>query len=170
MGKTFDEIGGEKIDYLLDGVNSRDEIKRLIGTTRRMLDEDPQNVALRFLLACACAQSPIEADSSVVNEALSLAVQIDNRPEQVVDPEGVLMMLLNRITYRRAALRHVIIDSVLRQVGSVALARKCLAESSVMPEEAISGALALLQSNVVSLMRQNSFLSGLLKEIDDAGI
>ncbi len=55
LGRGFDEIGLEKIRDLLGKLSSLDEIKRLVGTTRRMLDEDPANLPLRYLSAVARA-------------------------------------------------------------------------------------------------------------------
>src|SRR3990172_2132883 len=90
VNRDFDAIGLDAIHDLLHRVTTLEEVKRLVGTTRRMLDEDPQNVALRYLSMCARAQSVAESDSSVVQEATTLTIQIDRLRQNIHNPEGVL--------------------------------------------------------------------------------
>lgn len=77
MRLSFDAIGLESIHALMDELTELEQVKRLVGTARRMLDEDPGNIAFRYLSLLARAGSAAESDSSVLQETRSLASQVD---------------------------------------------------------------------------------------------
>ncbi|MYJ77964.1 MAG: hypothetical protein F4047_07410 [Caldilineaceae bacterium SB0670_bin_27] len=102
--KSFGQVGLPTIRGLLRDLEDRkdgDEIGRLrglVGTTRRMLEADPENVALRYLSVCARAVSPWEAERSVLEEMATLFVW--TRIEGI-DIDNVRLELLQDIVDRR---------------------------------------------------------------------
>ena len=126
VNREFDEIGVESIHDLLQKVTTLEEVKRLVGATRRILDEDPQNVALRYLSMCARAQSAAESDASVIQEADALAVQIEVSRENIRNPDSLFISMLEDIDARGSALLEKISDITLRRAGTASLARRVL--------------------------------------------
>ena len=125
---SFDKIGLDKIHGLLGRDAPLDEAakRRLIGTARRMLDEDPQNVALRYLSTCARVQSETESDSSVIQEAKTLVVQVDGFREKIHEPDGILFSVLHYLADHRPRLLNDVGDTIFRRAGTAALARLIL--------------------------------------------
>ena len=66
--RSFDEVGVEAVEAVLGLIAEPDQLRRLVGSTRRMLDADPSNVALRYASVAARAMSPWETDDGVVAE------------------------------------------------------------------------------------------------------
>ncbi len=166
--RGFDSIGLDAIHDLLERVTTLEEVKRLVGTTRRMLDEDPQNVALRYLSMCARAQSASESDSSVFQEATTLTMQIDRFREDIHDANEVLVSVLNDLAARRPKLLNDVGSVVLRRAGTDALARLVLrsqlAESKILYEHSIK----LLAAGVLRALRDCAFYTSLQKELRHA--
>ena len=66
--RSFDEVGVGAVEAVLAQIEEPDQLRRLVGSTRRMLDADPGNVALRYASVAARAMSPWETDAGVVAE------------------------------------------------------------------------------------------------------
>ena len=137
---SFDAIGLETIEDMLKRITTLEEAKRLVGTTRRMLDEAPQNVALRYLSVCARARSETENDSSVIQEATALAVQVDRLREEILESDNILLSVLNDLAKCRPRVLNNVGDIILRRAGTVDLARTILrlmsTSRSYMPSDA----------------------------------
>ena len=124
LKKSFQEIGAPKIRDILNRVVDLEGLKRLIGTTRRMLDEDPQNIAIRFLSSCARAQSAIENDSSVCQEIKTLVSESARGLENERERNELLLELLFEVSKKRPHLISQVGEIILRRLGTTTLARK----------------------------------------------
>ena len=103
INRPFDDVGLEQVFDLLDKVVDLEEVKRLVGTTRRMLDEDPKNIALRFVSVCARARSRLESDTSVFEEAEFLVREIENQRQDLSSDLELAMSLIGEIEDQRPA-------------------------------------------------------------------
>ena len=164
VNREFDTIGLKAIHDLLQRVTTLEEVKRLVGTTRRMLDEDPQNVALRYLSMCARAQSAAESDSSVFQEATTLVTQIDRLRGNSHEVERLLLAALNDIAARRPALLVKIGDMLFRRAGTEALARLLLKSQLADREDLYSYSIKLLAAGVLRTAKDCAFYAELRKE------
>ena len=165
VNREFDAIGLEAIRDLLQRVTTLEEVKRLVGTARRMLDEDPQNVALRYISMCARAQSAAESDPSVRQEATMLTIQIDDRlRENIHDPDGLLVAMLDDVAARRPALLEEISDITLRRAGTVSLARRLLRSRLADVQIIYSHSLELLAAGALRTAKNCAYYAALRKE------
>ncbi len=164
VNREFDTIGLKAIHDLLQKVTTLEAVKRLVGTTRRMLDEDPQNVALRYLSMCARAQSAVESDSSVFQEATTLVNQIKRLFENIHNVEELLLSVLNDIATRRPALLVKIGDMVFRRAGTDALARLFLRSHIADSEVLYSHSIKLLAAGTLRTVKNCAFYVELRKE------
>ncbi|MCK4391317.1 RecQ family ATP-dependent DNA helicase [Candidatus Bipolaricaulota bacterium] len=165
VNREFDAIGLEAIRDLLQRVTTLEEVKRLVGTARRMLDEDPQNVALRYISMCARAQSAAESDPSVLQEATTLTIQIDDRlRENIHDPDGLLVAMLDDVAARRPALLEEISDITLRRAGTVSLARRLLRSRLADVQIIYSHSLELLAAGALRTAKNCAYYAALRKE------
>lgn len=76
-GRSFEDVGIGRVEAVLGSVGELDQLRRLVGSVRRMLDADPGNVALRYLSVGARAMSPWERDENVVGEVRRLMAAVD---------------------------------------------------------------------------------------------
>lgn len=164
INREFDAISLETIRDLLQRVTTLEEVKRLVGTTRRMLDEDPQNVALRYLSMCARAQSAAESDSSVLQEATTLTIQIERLRENIHDPDGLLVAMLDDVAARRLTLLEEVGDVALRRAGTPSLARRLLRSHLADVEVLYSHSLKLLAAGTLRTVKNCTFYDALRKE------
>ena len=164
VNREFDAIGLEAIHDLLQKVTTLEEVKRLVGTTRRMLDEDPQNVALRYLSMCARAQSAAESDSSVLQEATVLTIQIDRLRQNIHDPEGVLIAMLIDVAERRPSLLEEIGDLALRRTGTDSFARRLLSSQLADSDIIYSYSVKLLAAGALKKVTDCTFYTAIRKE------
>ena len=103
--RSFDQVGLKAVRGVLDRLDAPDQLRKLVGATRRMLDADPGNVSLRYLSVGARAASPWESDRSVLDEthtSLALAQagvsNLDNlRIELLQDIGRCRPLLLGRL-------------------------------------------------------------------------
>lgn len=161
----FDEIGLEGIHELLGKVTTLDKMKRLVGTTRRMLDEDPTNLALRYLSTCARAQSRTESDSSTQQEAETLVVQIDDAREDMRYPNTVLLSMLRVIREHRLCLLDKVGDFIFRRAGTTAFARLVLGSTFAENETFYGHSVKLLAAGALHVLEECAFYATLPKEI-----
>jgi ATP-dependent DNA helicase RecQ len=168
VNNDFDAIGLEQINELLAEVTTLEEAKRLVGTTRRMLDEDPGSVALRYVSMCARAQSITESDSSVVQEATALCIGIDDSREDIPDPDSLFVAMLEIIATRRASLLDEIADKSLRRAGTTSLARRLLATHLSEVDTIYRHSLVLLTSHALQNAKRTAFYSAQNREETNA--
>ncbi|HCK98544.1 MAG TPA: RecQ family ATP-dependent DNA helicase [Candidatus Marinimicrobia bacterium] len=127
----FDEIGFDAIIEILNQLSDLEQIKRLIGTSRRMLDEDPTNTALRTLSVCARARSKTENNDSVYQELKALINQLEEQYQQILEPDGMLIHVVQEIQIYRPLLETSGLDYILRKIGTSSFIRKFI---SLNPE------------------------------------
>jgi ATP-dependent DNA helicase RecQ len=157
VNKPFDDIGQESLNEFLEGVTTLEELKRLVGTTRRLLDEDPQNLALRFLSMSARARSTVESDSGVVQEAMALAIEIDRNRKTLRDPEELIVALVNEVRSHREDVLDPVVDIVIRRAGTPGLARRILSSKITLPRHLLTGFILLLVASAVEAAKDCSF-------------
>lgn len=168
INRTFDVIGLGAIHDLLARVTTLEEVKRLVGTTRRMLDEDPQNLALRYLSICARAQSATESNASVLQEATTLALQVERQREDLSSATDILLSLMHDIAARRPALLGEIGRVVLRHAGNRAVARAILRSDLANNKTLYSLSLKLLTASALHAVTNCSFYANLRKDLRHA--
>jgi ATP-dependent DNA helicase RecQ len=148
----------------MDRVTTLEEVKRLVGTTRRMLDEDPQNIALRYLSICARAQSAAESDASVLQETTTLALQVDRQREDLPSANDILLSLLHDIAARRPALLSSVGSIVLRRAGTGTVARAIMQTHLADNETLYSLSITLLTASAYHAATGCNFYDKLRKE------
>ena len=161
--RNFDEIGLERVHELLGKIETLDAMKRLVGTTRRMLDEDPTNLALRYLSTCARAKSQTESDSSTQQEAETLVGQIDGAKD-VRDPDTVLLSILRVIEKHRLCLLDKVGDFIFRRVGTTAFARLVLGSTFAENKIFYGHSVKLLAAGALHVSEESAFYATLPKE------
>ena len=156
VNRSFDEIGLDKIHKLLEKDTTLDEAakRRLVGTVRRMLDEDPQNVALRYLSLCARARSEAESDSSVLQEATTLASQVNRYRKEIREPDHILLSALHEIAVRRPNLLNDIGNDIFHRTGTVALARLILRSDLANHEVLYGHSVDLIKAGVLRTLTE----------------
>jgi ATP-dependent DNA helicase RecQ len=133
VNKPFDQIGLQEIYNVLNQVKTVEEAKRLVGTTRRMLNENPVNIALRYLSACARLRSKAEGVVSVRQECSTLFRQVERYTPLEQQPE-LVMRLLHEVEQERPSLADSLLQEALHRVGSGRLVRAYLKERQRWPE------------------------------------
>jgi ATP-dependent DNA helicase RecQ len=116
INKPFNDIGLNQVFDLLDKVVDLEEVKRLVGTTRRMLDEDPNNIALRFISVCARAKSRIESDASVFEETVFLINEIEDQRELLESEISLAMALMGELENLRPGIADDALQLLLRKL------------------------------------------------------
>jgi len=164
VNQSFDSIGIESIHELMEKVTTQDELKRLIGTTRRMLDEDPQNISLRYLSLCARAQSATEPDESILQETVTLVKQILNKDNYIAGPESLLVHLLEDVESRRPKISEEISHLVFRNAGNAQFARLMLTSGLSDIPRYKELAVTFVVSGAVQAVRSIPFYLELMKE------
>jgi ATP-dependent DNA helicase RecQ len=137
VNRPFEHVQLEGVYDVLDQVTTLDEAKRLIGTTRRMLDEDPGNLALRYLSSCARIRSEAEGEGSVMQESNLLLRRLGNAPEDVQN--RVFLKLLSEMEqHRPEPLSTQLLRDGLRAIGSATLVRTYLRDRGTWPVDETS--------------------------------
>lgn len=160
--QSFDEVGLDGVREVLDGVSTLDEAKRLVGTTRRMLDEAPNHVALRTLSACARIRSAVESDDGAYAEALA-AVRTALQDPTIQDPSAVPLAILAEADRHRPGLATALLREALRVAGTPAFARAYRVARGAWPDDPVAarGLAALHAAGVAEAVRRHPFLTGL---------
>ena len=132
IGRSIDDIGIDQAVSIIHKVEDLEQRTRLIGTTRRMLDEAPDNLALRLLSVLARAAS--ESRDSILREVVTLAEHVDASRELLEDPDEILLRMAHELCNLRPELVEEVVDLVLRRAGTPALARSTLRAFSQYPK------------------------------------
>ena len=135
VNRPFEQVQLEGVYEVLNEVSTLDEAKRLIGTTRRMLDEDPSNLALRYLSACARIRSEAEGEGSVIQETKLLLQKLEDVPTAI--QIRVFLKLLDEMAqHRTRALEEQLLQDGMRRIGSAEMARAYLEKRRKWPTKA----------------------------------
>ena len=150
--KSFGQLGLPKIRAVmrdLDESKNGDEMGRLrglIGTTRRMLEADPENVALRYLSVCARAASPWEPERSVVGEVATLIVwaRIEG-----LDMDWIRLAVLQDIVGRRPGVAGSVAHTMVTGEDGLPFARRLLRVGRKYGNSVRLAALGAISTNAV---------------------
>ena len=145
-GRSLEQIGLPAVRGVLDRLDAPDALRKLIGTTRRVLEADPSSVALRYLSVCARASSHWESDDSVLEEMSALLARL---PYGASDPDAVRMELLRDLEHLRPFLMGRVAAVMMSADGGVALARRLLSSSERLAGVVHLAALGALADNAV---------------------
>lgn len=169
INRSFDDIGLEAIKLLLSEVENLEQIKRLIGTTRRMLDASPDNVALHFLSVCARLRNDKESEDNIVDEASSFTRHVDQHRSDLKNVYSLLVALLEEVHEKRSRLVEPIADSLLRQYGDTSLARALLASDKLATSQTVRHhSVVLLAANSLKALERSGFYHELTMEHTNA--
>jgi len=146
-GRSFEEVGLLKIQRVLANSDTRDQLRALIGTTRRMLESDPGNVALRYLSVCARAMSPWESNQSVIDELGALLTSM--RTAALTSAE-IQFDLLRDICIRRPGVTSDAAKAMFSSDGGLSLARRLLYEEEEICKELRLTALGAVTSELAN--------------------
>ena len=158
-GKSLREIGlaaVRKVLKDLEELKEGDEMGRLrglVGTTRRVLEADPENVALRYLSVCARAVSPWESDRSVVGEVATLLVWARN---EGFDMDWMQFELLNDVVLWRPTVAGRVAHTIVSGEVGLPFARKLLSVGRKYGDGVRVAALGAVSSNVVNAVTEIS--------------
>lgn len=146
-GRSFEEVGLRKIRGVLENSDTRDQLRALIGTTRRILESDPGNVALRYLSVCARAMSPWESNRSVVDESGALLASVQT---QELDAVELQLDLLRDVYIRRSNVIGNIAQTIMSRKSGLEFARRLLAGRQEFGDRVRLVALGKVVSNLAN--------------------
>lgn len=154
----FSEIGFEAIEEILNQVQDLEKAKRLVGTTRRMLDDDPSNIALRFLSCCARAQSAAESTNSVYQESITLIDQVRNQYQDLPERVEILISLMNQIKQHRNDLEYDVLEVILKKIGELDFVREYLRNNTQLDNDKILRMIfSLITANALERAKATNF-------------
>ena len=159
---SFEDIGLNAVERLLDEVNSLEQIRRLIGTTRRMLDAAPDNVALLYLSICSRIRNDKENDDNIVDEANSFARRLFQHRDNLADANALVVSMLEEIHNFKIGLAIPVTDTILRKHGDPFIARKLLANEKIASVPQIRHhALVLIAANALKTIEGTGYYQSL---------
>ena len=162
LNRPFDEIGLETIEQLLNEVKNLEQVKSLIGTTRRMLDAAPDNIALHYLSVCSRIRNDKESDTNIVDEANSFTRHLSQRRNDINNPHLLLVSLVGEISVFRAELTVSVAYTILRKHGDPPLARAVLADQKIASVPQIRNrAFVLLAANALKTVEGTGYYQSL---------
>ena len=129
--RSLEQVGLETVHSVLEQVDAPDQLRRLVGTARRMLDADPGNIALRYLSVGARAMSPWEPDRSVLDEAHTL---LGSAQISVPDPDAMRLGLLQSMGRWRPSLARELANEMLEGDAGLRFARRLLSAGGAAGE------------------------------------
>lgn len=157
--KSFEQVGLTRIREMLMDLANRKEgdelgiMRGLIGTARRMLEADPENVALRYLSVCARAASPWETERSVVEESETFYVWAR---EEGLDMDWIRLELLQDIMRWRPGAVSSVAKSMCAGEDGLDFARHLLQVGRRHDDRVRLVALDAIASNVVATVSEIS--------------
>lgn len=163
----FDDIGLGWIMSIIESISDLEQTKRLVGTTRRMLDDAPNNIALRYLSVCARALSSTESDESVLQETNTLLSNLERREGSLERPSTICYSLLDDISSFRPKLLIEIADRIFRKLGNLELATTIFSSNNHLSEvkEIRDLSSKIIISDAINSVNQCSFFTNLSLEV-----
>ena len=146
--RSLEQVGLETVHGVLEKVDAPDQLRRLVGTARRMLDADPGNIALRYLSVGARAMSPWEPDRSVLDETRTL---LGSPQISVSEPDALRLRLLQSMERWRPSLARELASEMLGGDEGLRFARRLLSEDT-LTEEIRLAAVRRVADNVWDLV------------------
>ncbi len=152
-GRSLEEIGLAEIRDLLRAVSETGQLRSLIDRTKRMLDTDPDNTALRYLLVLARARNAKESDSNVLEETRVL-LRIARSTKMRTDWLG--FELMTDITGFRPDLAAGIASAMMADDEGLQFGRRLLAEKESLDEKVRLIAMNGIASNIAKVVSMTS--------------
>ena len=164
VNTSFEEIGFEALNKIITSIEDHEATRRLVGTTRRMLDEDPENIALRLLSVIARSRSPVESDESVLRECSTLILYAV-RQAVSLDVDYIFEKVFDEIALRRSTIYNKLLDEVLMKFGSRVFVRQTLENNlNLLSEELVAKIITLLAANSLKTVKEINFYNLIVKK------
>jgi ATP-dependent DNA helicase RecQ len=161
VNKPFDDIGMESIEEIINGIEDHEESRRLVGTVRRMLDEDPDNFALMMLSVVARSRSVIEVDESVLFEINRFVKKLLKYKDKEISNRLFLIMISDLTEFRKSIADEVVVG-ILKAHASQDFVRAVLSDNRHgLNEQTIQNLTTVLLSNSYKTVLDNSFYKSL---------
>lgn len=119
MHKPFDKIGVKSVQQVLSQVHSLEEAQRLVGSCAKLLEDHPDNLALRTASCGAKMRGTLESDQQVSAQCTTLINQVALRYTKLKDPDALLLMLFGELIHWRKHLVDDLLDIALRKIGTL---------------------------------------------------
>ena len=163
VNTPFEEIGFDALDEIIENIEDHEQARRLIGTAWRMLDEDPENIALRVLSTIARSRSNVESDESVLRECSTFIIYAIKQAENL-DIDYVFKRVFDEIALRRNLIYNQLIDEVLTQYGSRIFVRQTLEyHSDLLSKELATSIITLLAAGSLKTIKEINFYDSIVK-------
>ena len=153
--RSFDAVGVGAVEAVLAQIEEPDQLRRLVGSTRRMLDADPGNVALRYASVAARAMSPWETDAGVVAEVGLLLEVLDSMG--VSDPGGVRTWLLRGMSVWRPEVAVRLCNRLMEGPMGVEFAKVVVSNLGFSSEVRLCGLVQILRQVESHVGRASAF-------------
>ena len=155
LGQSLAKIGLARIRSVLPSQNETTEggetgrLSNLMGTTRRMLEADPNNVALRYLSVIARSMRMQESDLSVIDESNALLATLRRESGSgQLDVEETQLELLQDIHLRRPHLAGIVANTIITGDDGLQFARRLLGVGRKYGDSVRVAALGAVSSNI----------------------
>lgn len=178
-GRSFEEVGLATVRRVLEDLaktkagDEKGRLRALIGTTRRMLEADPNNVALRYLSVISRSVSPWESDRSVLDESAAMLDALRRESSSATMDVGQIQIeLLHDIFQRRPNLAGGVANTMVTGEDVLQIARRLLGAGRKYGDSVRAAALGAVSSNVVEKISEiSSFydLDQLRRQDDSSG-
>jgi len=158
-GRSLEDVGLAAVRGVLADLDeleigdTKGRLRALIGTTRRMLEADPGNLALRYLSVIARSRSPWQSDSSVMDETEVLLAAM--RSEET-DAVQLRFELLKDVFRWRRGMAVSVTRAMVSGVDGLRFARRILAGGREFGDGVRLVALDIVSSNVVETVSGNN--------------
>jgi ATP-dependent DNA helicase RecQ len=151
----------ESIEEIINGIEDHEESRRLVGTVRRMLDEDPDNFALMMLSVVARSRSVIEVDESVLFEINRFVKKLLKYKDKEISNRLFLIMISDLTEFRKSIADEVVVE-ILKAHASQDFVRAVLSDNRHgLNEQTIQNLTTVLLSNSYKTVLDNSFYKSL---------
>mgnify|MGYP001160916011 CR=1 FL=1 len=164
VNTPFDDIGMDSIEEIINDIEDHEESRRLVGTVRRMLDEDPDNFALMMLSVVARSRSQIEVEESVlfeINRFIGKLIQFD---DQEVSDRLLILIVKELAEFRKSMVDDVVV-SIIKTYSSQDFVRSALSHFyEKLDTDTSQKLISILLANTYSTISKNSFYKSLIKQ------
>ena len=157
INQPYEQIGIESVEEVLNRVDTLEETRRLIGTCRRMLDEDPSNLSLRLLSVFVRSKSILESDESVLLETNTLIMQLAGEREQEEYFLTILTTLIERIRAERPIIEDKALKIILKKTGSNSFIGWYLSNIGIPPKESYNDMLTIILASSINIAKSMDF-------------
>ena len=151
-GRSLEDVGLAEVRGVLAELDdleigdTKGRMRALIGTTRRMLEADPGNLALRYLSVIARSRSPWQTHGSVMDETEALLAAMRSEESDAVQ---LRIELLKDVLRWRRGMAVSVTRAMMSGEDGLRFARRLLAGGQEFGDGVRLVALFVVSSNVV---------------------